>query len=93
MIYNYWFWYYIVVINIVSGILFATDKYAAIKNHQRIPEKTLHIFEILGGVFVNILLMYTLHHKNKKFKYWGWTWITGIIWSINIIIIIVRAFI
>jgi uncharacterized membrane protein YsdA (DUF1294 family) len=67
-------------INFLSGMIFAYDKKAAIKGRHRIPEKTLHILEILGGVFANILLMYILRHKNRKFSYWIWTWLALIGW-------------
>ena len=74
------FFIYMIVINIASGILFSYDKHAAIKNHRRIPELTLHILEILGGVFANLLLMYSIHHKNRKFRYYGVTWIVMMGW-------------
>jgi len=66
---------YFVFINSLSGFIFAYDKNAAIRGRRRIPERTLHILELLGGVFANLLLMYTLHHKNRKFSYWAWTWV------------------
>ncbi len=76
------FYIYLIIINFVSGIVFALDKQAAIKNRRRIPEKTLHSLEILGGAFANLLLMYTLRHKNRKFSYWAWTWLVAIGWII-----------
>lgn len=71
---------YFVFINSLSGFIFAYDKNAAIRGRHRIPERTLHILELLGGVFANLLLMYTLHHKNRKFSYWAWTWVIMIGW-------------
>ncbi|MDP4240546.1 MAG: DUF1294 domain-containing protein [Bacteroidota bacterium] len=71
---------YLIIINLLSGIVFAFDKQAAIKSHRRIPERTLHILEILGGVFAVFLLMYSIHHKNRKFGYWVWTWVVMIGW-------------
>jgi uncharacterized membrane protein YsdA (DUF1294 family) len=75
---------YFICINIVSGIAFAYDKSAAARKRQRVPELTLHFMELLGGAFVNLLLMYTLRHKNRKFSYWVVTWILGIGWVIAI---------
>ena len=74
------FFIYLFIINIASGILFSYDKHAAIKYHRRIPERTLHLLEILGGVFANLLLMYSIHHKNRKFRYYGVTWIVMMGW-------------
>ncbi|MDD3321571.1 MAG: DUF1294 domain-containing protein [Paludibacter sp.] len=71
---------YLTVISLLSAIFFAYDKFAAIKNKRRIPEQTLHLWEVLGGVFANLLLMYVLRHKNRKFSYWIWTWLVMIVW-------------
>ena len=76
---------YLAIINISSGILFSYDKRAAIKNHRRISESTLHMLEIVGGVFANVVLMYSIHHKNRKFRYYGVTWVVMIGWMIVMI--------
>jgi uncharacterized membrane protein YsdA (DUF1294 family) len=69
-----------VFINIISSIFFIYDKNAAKSGNRRIPEKTLHLFEVFGGAFANLLLMYTLRHKNRKFSYFIWTWLFLFIW-------------
>jgi uncharacterized membrane protein YsdA (DUF1294 family) len=71
---------YLIIINLASGIVFIYDKRVAIKNHRRVPERTLHILEIIGGVFANMVLMYSIHHKNLKFRYYGVTWVVMIGW-------------
>jgi uncharacterized membrane protein YsdA (DUF1294 family) len=71
---------YFFIVNILSGILFSYDKYSARRNKKRIPELTLHFFELLGGAPVNVVLMYAIHHKNKKVSYWIWTWGMLILW-------------
>ncbi|HEY5590197.1 MAG TPA: DUF1294 domain-containing protein [Paludibacter sp.] len=71
---------YFASINLISGIVFSIDKNAAKKKHRRIPERTLLFLEIMGGVFAIFLLMYTLHHKNRKFSYYIWTWVVLIAW-------------
>ena len=76
---------YLIAINVVSGIFFLYDKNAAIKNHRRVPERTLHLLEILGGVIANTILMYSIHHKNRKFRYYGVTWVVMIGWMIVMI--------
>lgn len=78
-------YYFIGIINLLSGLIFAFDKLAATKGTRRIPERTLHLFEMVGGVFANLFLMYTLHHKNRKFSYWIWTWLIMIGWVALII--------
>ncbi len=76
------FYFYLIITNLISGVVFAYDKRAAIKNRRRIPELTLHLLEILGGALANLLLMYTLRHKNRKFSYWVWTWLVATGWVI-----------
>lgn len=71
---------YLIIINLISGFFFYIDKKAAVKNRIRIPERTLHIFELIGGVFSIIVLIYLLRHKNQKFRYWVWTWLMFIGW-------------
>lgn len=83
---TYEFAIYMLFINFVSGILFAYDKQLAKKNRRRIPEITLHIIELLGGVFVNIMLMYSIRHKNRKFSYYGFTWLVMFLWSAFLIL-------
>jgi len=75
---------YLACINVFSGLIFSIDKQAAIKGRRRIPERTLHLLEVLGGAFANLLLMYTLRHKNRKFSYWFWTWLVMIRWVVVI---------
>ncbi|MDD4991681.1 MAG: DUF1294 domain-containing protein [Paludibacter sp.] len=75
---------YLVIINLLSGLVFSIDKNAARKSRRRIPERTLHLLEALGGVFATVLLMYTLRHKNRKLSYWVWTWLVLIAWIILI---------
>ena len=85
---NYMYWYYIGIINLLSGLFFAFDKQAAINGRRRIPERTLHLLEALGGVIANLLLMYSLRHKNRKFSYWIWTWMVLIGWVVMIFILL-----
>jgi len=71
---------YLIIINLIGGFFFYIDKKAAVKNRVRIPERTLHLFELIGGVFSIIVLIYLLRHKNQKFSYWIWTWLLFIGW-------------
>lgn len=75
---------YFAIISLISGLIFSIDKQAAIKGRRRIPERILHLLEVLGGAFANLLLMYTLRHKNRKFSYWVWTWLVMIGWVVVI---------
>lgn len=73
---------YLALISLTSASLFVYDKISAKRNGRRIPERTLHVLEFLGGFFINIILMYSIHHKNRKFSYWIWTWLILIVWAV-----------
>ena len=72
---------YLFIISAISATFFIYDKYAAQKGKTRIPEKVLHFCEIAGGVFINLLLMYFIRHKNRKFSYYSISWIILVIWT------------
>ena len=71
---------YLIAVNLISAILFVYDKSAAMRNKRRIPENLLHFFEFIGGVFVIIILMYTIKHKNMKLSYYLPAWLLLIWW-------------
>lgn len=74
---------YLLIISLISGCLFAYDKRCAKKQKRRIPEAALHLFELLGGVFANLVLMYTIRHKNRKFAYYWITYLCLILWIVG----------
>lgn len=83
-----YFLVYLLLINFVSAVLFAADKNAAVRHRRRTPERTLHLFEMLGGAFANLVLMYVLRHKNRKTGYRAWTWLMCAGWTAFIIYLI-----
>ena len=60
---------YLLIINIFASILFCADKRRAKKDKRRIPESILHLFELVGGIFAVIFLMFIIRHKNQKMSY------------------------
>lgn len=63
---------YLFFISLVSGGFFYYDKHMAKIKGRRIAELFLHVLEILGGIFINLILMYILPHKINK-KYYKFT--------------------
>ncbi|HAQ41881.1 MAG TPA: DUF1294 domain-containing protein [Clostridiales bacterium] len=57
---------YFVLINIISFLLFFTDKQKAKRDRWRIKERTLHMSSFLGGTLGSIAAMILFHHKTKK---------------------------
>ena len=76
---------YLIGINFLSFLLFGIDKYKAIKNQYRIPEKKLLLISMIGGSIGSILGMSIFHHKVKKLKF---TIIIPLILLIQIILLL-----
>lgn len=72
---------YFAIISLAAAIVFAHDKHAARKGKWRVPELTLHILELLGGVFAIVPMMYLIRHKNQKFSYYAWTYLILMAWA------------
>jgi len=72
--------YYLIAVNLISGIMFYSDKLKAAKNQRRVPEKNLHIWEFAGGFAANLILMYTIRHKNQKASYYIYTYFAMLAW-------------
>ncbi|MBQ8131745.1 MAG: DUF1294 domain-containing protein [Bacilli bacterium] len=60
---------YLITINLISFITYGLDKYFAIKQKQRVPEKVLILLSIVGGSIGSLLGMILFHHKTKKIKF------------------------
>ena len=63
--------YYLIVINVVTFLVYGIDKWKAKQSKWRISEATLLLLAIIGGSVGAWLGMKTWHHKtmHKKFKY------------------------
>ena len=71
---------YFFIVNILSLIVFYVDKRRASRGSRRVPEKTLHFFELIGGVFFILPSMYFIRHKNRKFSYFIITYFIFFLW-------------
>ncbi len=59
-----------IVINIITYIVYAIDKWKAKKDKWRTPESTLIILAAIGGSIGALLAMYTLRHKTQHKKFY-----------------------
>lgn len=57
---------YLAIINIVTMVVFALDKIAALEKRWRISIITLLGFALIGGSVGALIGMYLFHHKTKK---------------------------
>lgn len=70
-------WYGIA--SLATVIAFGLDKRRAVKGGRRIPERTLHIMELIGGVPGGLLAMQLFRHKRRKTSY------VVVIWAIAVL--------
>lgn len=66
------FWVWLLLVNIFTFLLYGADKYAARSDWQRVPEKTLLIFGLVGGWPGGVIAQQFFRHKTQKqpFKTW-----------------------
>ena len=60
------------LLSIVSACMHAVDKRRAIKDRRRIPEKSLHSMELIGGWPGALMMTRMINHKVSKRSYM-WT--------------------
>lgn len=60
---------YIAVMWIISAFVTVYDKFAAKREWQRTPEKTLLWLGALGGAGMMLFIMKLIHHKTRKNKF------------------------
>ena len=67
---------YLLSINTISFLLFGFDKFLALKNKRRIPEKELFTVTTIGGAFGGLLAILVFNHKlSKSFFMWRFMFI------------------
>ncbi|MCX5662875.1 MAG: DUF1294 domain-containing protein [Planctomycetota bacterium] len=55
--------------SVVTFLLYGVDKRRASLGQRRIPERTLHVFELLGGVPGALVGQRVFRHKNRKWSF------------------------
>lgn len=67
------FQWYLILINIVAFAVMCIDKYRAVQNQWRIPERVLFGCAILGGSIGAIVGMWLVRHKTRH-----WYFVVGL---------------
>ncbi|MBD2362701.1 cold shock and DUF1294 domain-containing protein [Anabaena minutissima FACHB-250] len=57
------------VMSVITFALYTDDKFRAKQNRWRVPEKTLHLCEFMGGWLGGFFAQGKLHHKSSKPSY------------------------
>lgn len=60
---------YFIVINLLTFLLYGLDKYKAIRQEWRIPERVLLLMAFVGGAFGAFSAMRIFRHKTKKGRF------------------------
>lgn len=71
MLENQWVWLslWYTFFGLLTMIIYWVDKYAAKHDFERVPERTLHILELIGGWPGALLAQRLFHHKCSKVSY------------------------
>ena len=75
-----YYYTYLIAVSLITSIAFIYDKNAAISSKRRVPERTLHLLELFGGVFAVVALMYMIRHKNRKSSFYFVTYLILVLW-------------
>ena len=65
----FFFWIYVLIINVVSFAVYGIDKQKAVEGRWRIPEFTLLLTGFIGGAIGSFAGMKFFRHKTKKLKF------------------------
>ena len=60
---------YFIVINLLTVLLYGLDKYKAIRQEWRIPERALLLMAFMGGAFGALTAMRIFRHKTRKGRF------------------------
>lgn len=77
---------YLIIINLVAFAAYGVDKWKAIKDKWRIPEKTLILLAAIGGALGAYAGMRYFRHKTQHKKFticvplFLILWIIGLVW-------------
>jgi uncharacterized membrane protein YsdA (DUF1294 family) len=61
---------WLAVINVASAFAYAQDKRAARRSARRIPERTLFMLNLAGGVVGAWLIFFGMRHKTQHTSFW-----------------------
>jgi uncharacterized membrane protein YsdA (DUF1294 family) len=64
------FFGWLVVVNIATAAAYAADKLSARRDGRRIPERTLYLLNLAGGVVGAWLVFFGMHHKTRHISFW-----------------------
>lgn len=70
---------WLVLVSLISFALYASDKKAAQNGEWRVPENSLHFFDLLGGWPGGLLAQQQFRHKTRKVNFRIVFWLTVVL--------------
>ena len=61
---------WMLIINVITAITYAHDKRAARRGARRVPEKTLFLLNLAGGVVGAWAVFFLMRHKTAHISFW-----------------------
>jgi uncharacterized membrane protein YsdA (DUF1294 family) len=61
---------WLVVINLITAVAYANDKRAARRSSRRVPERTLFLLNLVGGVLGAWIVFFGMRHKTRHVSFW-----------------------
>src|SRR3954454_2766106 len=61
---------WMLVINVITAIIYAHDKRAARRGARRVPERTLFLLNLAGGVVGAWAVFFIMRHKTRHISFW-----------------------
>jgi uncharacterized membrane protein YsdA (DUF1294 family) len=61
---------WLVILNVVTAMAYARDKRAARQSCRRVPERTLFLLNLAGGVISAWLVFFGMRHKTRHCSFW-----------------------
>lgn len=80
--------YYLLVINIISFLMYGIDKLLAIYKKNRVRELYLHVLSMFGGCLGSIGGMLLFRHKTRKFRFYLWNILMVVLWGYILYVIL-----
>lgn len=79
---------WLVVINVVTGAVYAWDKVSARRGTRRVPERTLFLLNFLGGFIGAWLVFLLMRHKTLHRSFWVVQSLATVLWVIVLVVVL-----
>ena len=66
------------MVSLATFLVYGWDKRQAVRNAERVPEKTLHLLAVFGGWPGALLAQRIFRHKNRKASFQMVFWLIGL---------------